>query len=172
MASTSSTRLTASDLIEIEEIKRLKYKYMRCLDQKLWDEIAECFAPDATAAYSSGKYAFEGSEAIVEFLRKSMGSETFHSSHRVHHPEIEFTGESTATGTWALEDVVIETQWQITIRGAAFYEDEYVKLDGEWKIKSTGYRRTYEEIQPRKEMTGLKLTASWWSTDGRSEIDV
>ena len=67
---------------------------------------------------------------------------------------------------------MLETPWPIPLRGAAFYEDEYVKLDGEWKIKSTGYRRTYEEIQPRKEVTGLKLTASWWSTDGRSEIDV
>ena len=168
----ASTELSASDLVEIERIKRLKYKYMRCIDQKLWDEIAECFTPDATAAYSSGKYAFDGADAIVDFLRKSMGSETFHSSHRVHHPEIDFTSATTATGIWALEDVVIETQWQITIRGAAFYEDEYEKVDGEWKIKSTGYRRTYEEIQPRKEMPGLKLTASWWTTDGRSEIDV
>ena len=35
--------MTPEDLVEIELIKRLKYKYARCLDQKLWDEIAECF---------------------------------------------------------------------------------------------------------------------------------
>ena len=34
--------LTVDDLIAIEEIKRLKYKYVRCLDQKRWDDIAEC----------------------------------------------------------------------------------------------------------------------------------
>ncbi len=160
------------DLNELEAIKRLKYKYMRCLDQKLWSEIAECFTENATSSYSGGKYSYRGRDAIVKFLTEAMGRPSFYSSHRVHHPEIDFTSETTATGIWALEDVVIETQWQVTIRGAAFYEDEYEKVDGEWKIKSTGYRRTYEEIQPRKEMPGLKLTASWWTTDGRSEIDV
>ena len=29
------------DLQEIEAIKRLKYKYMRCIDEKRWDELAE-----------------------------------------------------------------------------------------------------------------------------------
>jgi len=162
--------MTPEDLVEIELIKRLKYKYLRCLDQKLWDEMAECFVEDATAAYSGGKYSYQGRDAILEFLIKSMGEETFHSSHRVHHPEIELTGPTTARGLWALEDTVIDTKWQITIRGAAFYTDEYLKQDGVWRIKHTGYRRTYEEIQPRKDVPGLKLTASWWATDGQSEL--
>ena len=158
------------DLQEIEAIKRLKYKYMRYLDQKLWDEMAECFTEDATAAYSGGKYAYSGRDAILGFLRKSMGAESFHSSHRVHHPEIDVRADGTATGIWALEDVVIETRWNITIRGAAFYHDEYVKQGGAWRIRHTGYKRTYEEIQPRGDVPGLKLTASWWATDGKSEL--
>jgi uncharacterized protein (TIGR02246 family) len=162
--------VTPEDLVEIEEIKRLKYKYMRCLDQKLWDEMAECFTEDAVAEYSGGKYAHSGRAAILDFLRRSMGAESFHSSHRVHHPEIELTGERTATGVWALEDVVVETKWEITIRGAAFYRDEYVKEGGRWRIRRTGYLRTYEEIQPRKDVPGLRLTASWWATGGRSEL--
>ena len=68
----SPTPSSASDLVEIEQIKRLKYKYLRCLDQKLWDEIAECFTPDATAAYSGGQYAFDDAEAIIAFLRQAM----------------------------------------------------------------------------------------------------
>ena len=67
---------------------------------------------------------------------------------------------------------MIETQWQITIRGAAFYEDRYEKIDGTWKIAHTGYRRVYEEIQQRKEQPGLELTASWWATGGKSDINV
>ena len=154
--------MTPEDLVEIEQIKRLKYKYLRCLDQKLWDEMAECFVENATSAYGGGKYSFEGREAILEFLRGAMGSDTFLSSHRVHHPEIDFTSETTATGVWALEDLVIDTKWEITIRGAAFYEDEYVKEGGVWKIQHTGYERTYEEVQSRKDVPGLKLTASCW----------
>ena len=90
--------LTPDDLVEIELIKRLKYRYARCLDLKLWDEIAGCFTDDAVAAYSGGGYSFEGREAIVDFLRRSMGAETFHSSHKMHHPEIDLTGPDTAHG--------------------------------------------------------------------------
>lgn len=150
------------DLHELEAVKRLKYKYLRCLDQKRWDEIATCFTADATCSYGGGKYAFSGRDAIVDFLRKAMGAPSFLSSHRVHHPEIEFTSDTTATGIWALEDVVIETRAQLTIRGAAFYRDEYVKQDGVWLIRSTGYERTYEEHESRKDRPGLRLTASAW----------
>ena len=152
------------DLREIEAIKRLKYRYMRCLDLKRWDEMRGCFVEDATSSYSGGKYAFEGREKILEFFRGSMGPEMI-TSHHVHHPEIELTSATTARGTWALEDTVIHTQHDFTLRGAAFYHDEYVKVDGEWRIRSTGYERVYEEIQPRKDVPGLKLLQNMWAGD-------
>jgi len=162
------TELTAADLIEIEKIKRLKYRYVRCLDQKRWDEIAECFVPDAVASYGGGAWAFEGRDAILEFLRTSMGSEQFLSSHRVGQPEIDLTGPDRATGIWALADLVCHLEFGVDIRGAAFYEDVYVKVDGEWRIKSTGYKRTYEEMQPRA--SDITLTAHLFDTDGRSSL--
>lgn len=146
------------DLQALEAIKRLKYKYMRCLDQKLWDEMAECFVEDATAAYSGGKYAFEGRDAIIAFFRESMGSPKVLSSHRVHHPEIDFTSDTTATGHWGLEDVYINEEMGITVRGAAYYEDHYVKIGDTWRIKHTGYERAYEEMESRKDMPWLSIT--------------
>ncbi|MCZ7531147.1 MAG: nuclear transport factor 2 family protein [Acidimicrobiia bacterium] len=162
--------MNSADLVVMERIKRLKYRYMRCLDQKRWDDLATCFTHDAVASYSGGRYHFEGRDAILEFLETSMGAETFLSSHRVHHPEIDLTGPATAHGTWALDDVVVETAWDVTIRGAAFYEDDYVLVDNVWLISHTGYRRTYEEIQPRGEVPGLQLTASWFIDQGRSSL--
>jgi hypothetical protein len=162
--------MTPEDLIEIESIKQLKYKYLRCLDQKLWSEMAECFTEDASSAYSGGKYSYQGRDAILEFLEGAMGHDGFLSSHRVHHPEIELLSPTEATGVWALDDVVIDTRFDITIRGAAFYTDGYVKRDGRWLIQSTGYKRTFEEMQNRKDVAGLKLTASWWGTDGKSDL--
>ncbi len=150
---------------EIESIRQLKYRYFRYLDSKLWDPLKELFVPEAVSSYGGGKYSFEGRDAIMEFLEKAMGSDSFLSSHTVHHPEIEFTSETTATGIWALHDVVIETNANIIIRGAAFYEDEYVKLDGEWKIKSTGYQRIYEETLSRADIPSLQLTANCWADD-------
>jgi len=150
------------DLQEIEAIKRLKYKYMRCIDEKRWDELAACFTEDATASYSAGKFAFAGRDAIMKFLVDSMDRASFLSSHRVGQPEIELESATTATGIWALQDTVIDTHFEITLRGAAFYRDEYVKIGGEWKIRSTGYERTFEEIESRKERPSLKLTQRQW----------
>jgi hypothetical protein len=140
--------VNVDELIELEQIKRLKYKYVRCLDQKRWDEIVECFTEDAVAAYSGGKYSFDGRDAIVEFLRTSMGDAGFLSSHRVTQPEIDLVDSSHATGTWALNDEVLVNQHGVRVRGAAFYRDRYVKVDGAWRIASTGYDRTFEEIVP------------------------
>ncbi len=162
--------MTLEDLIDIEAIKRVKYKYLRCLDQKLWEEMAEVFTDDAVAAYSGGKYSFEGRAAIIDFLVRSMGAKTFHSSHRVHHPEIDLNGDGTAVATWAMDDVVVMTDWNLTVRGAAFYVDEYRKVGDDWKISHTGYKRSYEEMQSR-DVPGLRLTASWWATGGVSELD-
>jgi hypothetical protein len=162
--------MTPEDLVEIEAIKQVKYRYFRFLDLKMWDDIEELFVPEATCAYSAGAYSFEGRAAIVAFFRKSMGRETFLSSHKAHHPEITLTGADTATGIWSLEDWVIDTQWELDIRGAAFYEDDYVKRDGEWKILRTAYRRVMEELSPRGSRVGLQLTASYWGTGGRSSL--
>lgn len=149
--------MTPDDLVELEAIKRLKYRYARLLDLKRWDELETLFIPEATASYSDGTYSFEGRDAIMEFLRGAMASPTMLTSHKVHQPEIDLTGPDTATALWALEDVVILADHDLTVRGAAFYRDEYVKLDGEWRIKHTGYERVYEEMERRSE--DVKLTA-------------
>jgi hypothetical protein len=40
-----------------------------------------------------------------------------------------------------------------------------VKVDGAWKIKSTGYERTYEETLSRADIPSLKLTANCWARE-------
>lgn len=164
--------MTPDDLVTIEHIKRTKYAYLRCLDQKLWDELRGVLTEDCVATYSGGKYTYEGRDAIIEFLVRTMGAETFHSSHRVHQPEIDLVDATTATAVWAMDDVVIMTDWDLTVRGSAFYTDTYrLDDDGRWRIAATGYKRMYEEIQPRGNVDGLRLTASWWTTGGQSELN-
>ncbi|HEV3225674.1 MAG TPA: nuclear transport factor 2 family protein [Acidimicrobiales bacterium] len=156
------------DLVELELIKRLKYRYARCLDLKLFDEVGELFTADATASYGGGAYTFDGRDAIVDFLRRSMSSTAMLTSHKMHNPEIDLTGPTTATGIWSLDDVVVLSDMSLTVRGAAFYDDQYVKVDGRWCIAHTGYKRVYEELAPRP--PDITLTASYWGTDGRSSL--
>ncbi|MEH6551192.1 MAG: nuclear transport factor 2 family protein [Pseudomonadales bacterium] len=130
------------DLHELEAIKQLKYRYMRAVDTKDYELLADTMTENATASYDSGKYAFNNRAEILAFLQEGMAN--IITLHQLHHPEIEITGD-TATGIWYLQDFVMTPDNSYRLQGAAFYEDEYVKTDGNWKITSTGYVRTYEE---------------------------
>lgn len=156
-------------LLEIEAIKQLKYRYFRFLDLKQWDDMASLFVEDASAAYSGGKYAFDGRDEIMKFLTGALGRPSMLTAHHGHHPEIELTSQSAATGIWALWDTVIDTQHHVTIRGAAFYRDEYVKVDGAWHFQSTGYERTYEEMAPYPEDGPTTLTANRFADSGSAD---
>jgi hypothetical protein len=138
--------MNAEELSEVEAIKQLKYKYMRCVDMKLWDEMETTFIPEATCAYSAGRYSYEGRDEIIAWLRKGMDRDGFHSSHSVHHPEISLTGPTSATGIWALEDVVIDTDHDIQISGAACYQARYQNRDGIWLIEHTVYDWVFEQM--------------------------
>lgn len=164
------TAKDVSELLELRAIEELKYRYLRCLDLKLWDDLAEVLTEDATATYAGGNLAVEGRDAIVAFLRDALAD--YLTSHKCHHPEIELESPDRARGTWALEDVVIIPEAGYTVSGTAFYEDRYRKVDGEWRIEHTGYRRVYEELVVRAspENGGPTITADWWKTDGRSSL--
>jgi hypothetical protein len=162
--------MTPEDLVELRRIEELKYRYVRCLDQKAWDELAACLTAGATASYGGGAHELTGRDAILAFLRSAMGSTSMLTSHRVGQPEIRLAGDGTATGTWALSDVVWHLDLDVTVQGAAFYEDRYVLDGGDWLIDHTGYRRVYEEVVPRSSVPGLAVTAQWWATGGRSQL--
>jgi hypothetical protein len=134
-------------LTDIEAIKKLKAKYWRCADNKLWAELAEVFTEDATLEY--GKDNPTGREAIIEFLRNNTGNKKIVTIHQGHNPEIDITGENTARGIWALHDYLIFGS-KMSLNGWGYYHDEYVKINGEWKIKSTKITRIREEWKTNK----------------------
>jgi hypothetical protein len=137
-------------LDEIEAIKQLKYRYFRALDCKEWDALGETLSDRARTAYDSGKYSFEGRDAILAFLRGALGSRRIISVHHGHHPEIELTSDTTARGLWYLEDTVFFLDANMVLHGAGFYTDEYVKTGDGWRIEFTGYDRTFEHVETRE----------------------
>jgi hypothetical protein len=62
--------------------------------------------------------------------------------HQGHTPEIELTGPETATGIWAMVDIV---KLGPEFIGYGHYHDEYRKVKGVWKIASTRLTRTLVE---------------------------
>ena len=126
-------------LLDIEDIKRLKARYFRTLDQKKWAEWGQVFATDVNMDVPEADLVLQGRDAVVEFVSGALeGARTVHHGHM---PEIELTGADTARGTWAMFDYV---EWppqddgtRIGLQGYGHYQEEYVREDGEWRIART-----------------------------------
>ncbi len=141
------------DLQTIETIKQLKARYFRALDSKDWGLMKTCLAEHCIAKYDGGKYTFEGRDGIVDFFSSYMDDPKLIFMHHGHHPEITIINENEASGIWYLQDIVISLENNTTLRGAGFYHDKYIKLGDAWLINATGYERTFEEIEERKNTT-------------------
>jgi SnoaL-like domain len=133
-------------LAEIEAIKRLKARYCRHLDAKDWqawrDVFADDFVSDTTEA---GGKLIEGADDFVSFIRRTLGKQSQPTVHQVHAPEIELTSPSTATGVWALNDVV-RLAPGLNLQGYGHYHETYEKIAGQWRIKTSKLTRLREDI--------------------------
>jgi len=137
--------MSPHDLADIEAIKQVKYRYLRALDTKHWDDFADTLAEDITADYGPSlgeELHFANRADLVDYMRSALGPAVI-TEHRVTHPEITVNGD-TASGSWYLQDRVIVAEYNFMLIGAAFYRDQYRRTDHGWKISSTGYDRTYD----------------------------
>ncbi len=128
-----------------EAIAQVKYRYLRALDTKHWNDFAETLTDDVVGDYGSSvgeELHFTNRADLVDYMRSALGPGVL-TEHRVTHPEITVAGDD-ATGTWYLQDRVIVAEFNFMLIGAAFYRDRYRRTDDGWKISSTGYDRTYE----------------------------
>ena len=143
----------AAQLADIEAIKQVKYRYLRALDTKRWDDYAETMTDDIKADYGpsiGNELHFTNRTELVDYMRSSLGAGVL-TEHRVTHPEILVDGD-TATGSWYLQDRVIVAEFDFMLIGAAFYRDGYRRTDNGWKISETGYDRTYDATMSLKGM--------------------
>ena len=126
--------MDAATLAEIEAIKQLKARYFRLLDTKQWDAWREVFSDDFTGEVDGGKVHaavhFASPEEIVANNRKLLA--TVVTVHHGHMPEITLSGPGSATGVWAMMDIV---KLGTGFRGYGHYHEEYVKRAGRWQIR-------------------------------------
>ncbi len=131
---------------DIEAIKQLKARYCRLLDTKDWvgwrDIFTDDFVSDTTP---SGGVLITGADEFVAFLRSTLGKPSQPTVHQVHAPEIELTSPSTATGIWALNDIV-RLAPGVNLEGYGHYHETYEKTDGQWRIKTSTLTRLREDV--------------------------
>ena len=147
-------------LKDIEAIKALKSRYFRALDTKDWDALEKTLHPDIETAYSNGKLVFHGPKEVTNYFKESMPT-TEITLHQGHNPEITIESDTTATGKWYLQDILIFADGNpyegLQIEGSAIYTDKYVKVDGQWLILETGYLRVYEESFQRDNSHRIRI---------------
>ncbi|MBI3223432.1 MAG: nuclear transport factor 2 family protein [Mycolicibacterium cosmeticum] len=147
---------------DIEAIKDVKYRYLRALDTKHWDDFAATLTEDIDGDYGSnpdgsGTLRFTDRAALVDYMSTSLGAAII-TEHRVDHPQITFDGPDDASGVWYLQDRVIAADFNFMLIGAAFYRDRYRRTADGWRICATGYDRTYEATMSTENL-GFHLKA-------------
>ncbi len=139
---------------DYQALCELKYRYLRTLDTKQWDDFEACFLPEATADYNG--LVFDDRAALVAYMREHLGSGRI-TLHQAHHPEIDIDGD-TATGRWYLQDKVIVPEFKFVLEGAAIYDDRYLRTPDGWRVAHTGYRRTYEMTMSLDDLPSAKVS--------------
>ena len=133
-------------LVAIEEIKFLKARRIRAMDEKNWALYEALHAPDHVSDTYGGEPSI-GAKSNTERLARTLDGIV--SVHHAHTPEIEITSPTTATSVWAMEDNLFwrqgdEEHW---LHGFGHYHERYEKRDGQWVYV---YRR----------LTRLRVTTS------------
>ncbi len=120
-------------LEDIEAIKQLKALYCEiCDDMHNPDRIASVFAEDAI--WESADFGkAQGHDAIRELFRGFQKMFSF-SQHNIMNPRIEVNGDR-ATGIWYIMGPWTHSENNREIWMTARYDDDYVKIDGEWKYQ-------------------------------------
>lgn len=153
-------------LKDIEEIKRLRATYFRCLDTANIEELAGILTEDFSCLCIGGDYEYKA-DSKAEFLE--MTANSFHNEivtqHNGHGPEIDLVDDTHATGVVYFHDQVYHFRSRELLMGTGIYRDRYRKEDGRWKIEYGVYERVYEltETLPR----APHFTAHWLGKHGR-----
>jgi uncharacterized protein (TIGR02246 family) len=129
---------------DLEAIRQLKARYFRTMDTKGWDGMRQVFTDGVTMDTSeAGGSLITGADEFMAFLRETLAEVV--TVHHGHMPEIDVTGPATATGVWALQDLLI---WPNGTRllGFGHYHETYEKAGGEWRIASSKLTRLHMDF--------------------------
>jgi uncharacterized protein (TIGR02246 family) len=129
---------------DVDAIKQLKARYFRMLDTKDWDGFRQVFTDDVVIdTTESGGERIEGADEFLSYLADVLAGTT--TVHQGHMPEITLTSDTTATGIWALHDIVI---WPGGTRldGFGHYHEAYEKTDDGWRIASSKLTRLHTDF--------------------------
>ncbi|OCC25170.1 hypothetical protein MB02_00275 [Croceicoccus estronivorus] len=135
-----AARLTA--LEDIEAIRQLKARYLRCCDLKMVDELRETFLSGPVHIEYQNFPLFTDREDFLKVYEEMACQEGVYDIHHASNAEIELTGPDTAKGKWSLNFRTILMASRAVTHLAVEYDDVYRKQDGRWLIAESRSRVT------------------------------
>ncbi len=129
-------------LEDAEAIRALKARYLFCCDRKDPKGMRACFA-DTNVHIDYGVVGtFDNADALVKIYTQIACHDHMVEMHHGSNPQIEVQSATQARGTWSLHYFLINTQTKGLTQLAGYYEDEYRKEGGSWKISRTRFVAT------------------------------
>ncbi|MEW2498552.1 nuclear transport factor 2 family protein [Streptomyces nodosus] len=150
-AHADSIPLDIEQLLELETIKEIMARYVRFGETGDWTSFRALFTEDfayradagpRASADASPVIAVEGRDTFVNAMESLLDGVV--AVHQISLPEVMLTSPTTATSTWAIHDY-IKTPKVGTFKGWGHITQQYVKINGEWKIRSSHTTRTLVE---------------------------
>jgi hypothetical protein len=133
--------IDAAMLADIEEIKQLKARYFYHLDYKEWDGWREhVFCHDASMHVPEAQLELFGLDNILSCLKTLLADVV--TVHHGHMPLIQILSPTTASGIWAMEDLLIWPKRhrpdgvEGRVHGYGHYHETYSRGAAGWRIKT------------------------------------
>ena len=119
-------------LISRESISDLPVRYCDCVWRDDMEGLVALFAPAGSfvAIFDGIETVVSGREALMEFYEAAV---RFTPRPYIHNHVVEIVSKKFATGRCYLD--LRSGRHNMDWLGAGFYEDEYVKIDSEWRFQ-------------------------------------
>jgi hypothetical protein len=138
----------ADQLARLEDARAVEYlhnAFSYYLDRWQWDDVADLFADDGTIELAQ-RGVYVGKDRVRKFL-ELFGKQGLHQGELFDHPQYQAVVHVSADGTKAKErvrELAMEGNYQGDASiGGGIYENEYVKQNGVWKIRTLHLYTTF-----------------------------
>lgn len=140
--STENLEARLRALESIEAIRTLKARYLFSCDRKDPATMRSCFADGKIHVDYGVVGTFDNADELVKLYTQIACHPHMVEMHHGANPQIEIIDDSHARGTWSLQYGLINTKENSLTQLGGYYEDEYRKTPGGWKISSTRFVAT------------------------------
>ena len=152
--------MNIDDVVNIEEIKKLKNLYSYYWDGAEVDKLIDLFTDDGACQFGAKYGNWAGKQAVRAGFTGLLESHSangrlpFQVIHAFANPVIDITGPDSATGRWFLMEFTTTEGESNPPRNFGLYHDTYRKVQGEWKIACT----SVDLLWPNRDVKSEQIT--------------